>query len=80
MGSAVASQLLTTLRTHRISGSSFKKIIQYFMTIGFFVSLYFSDVFDKTYLLRSYALPAFSKTEKPIFEKDLNEPGSPKMA
>ena len=45
--SAVASQLLTTSRTHRISGSSFKKIIQYFMTIGFFVSLYFSESIAK---------------------------------
>ena len=48
--------------------------------LGFFVSLYFSDFFAKTYLLRSLALQAFSRTEKPIFEKDLNDPGSPKMA
>ena len=50
------------------------------MIIRFFVSLYFSDFFAKTYLMRSFALTVFSRTEKRIFDKDLNDPGSPKMA
>ena len=56
----VSSEKVVTGQQQHIAGLQNKSN---FMILVFFVSLYFSEFIAKTYLPRSFALPAFSRTE-----------------